>query len=557
MLRREFRQKVGGRLPDALAQAAGRRLELPGLHLRGDRPGLGEGGFAGLHGEYRLQGRGRPIPVVGRHLREHVAHEVHHAPLVLRPGKHRVHRGDESRAPVADHEAHALQTAFDHASYELLPAGSVLPHALRHADDLAVALRVDADGDEDADVLHASAPGALVPHAVHEHVRVFGFQWPGAPSVDVVIHALELVGKGLGWHPVTPQQFADVVDLTGAHSRQVHLHQRLLDAGLPPAVAFDDRGFEDRALEFRHPELEPARLCRERAFVVAGPVRLAPLLAFVSGGPGDLVGLGVEHGVEDLGHLLGDQPVEFGLEQVLVDLYDVAVGHGCASCFPIAILCLATENRTQDAGHARFNISTKNKTESAQEFGRYHCPSVRWISLSEISENCDKSRKPIKKEKRIAGKTPYYGASGVVDHVDGFTHEGDYLLLSEDGANLLARSMPIAYQISGRNWINNHAHVLRIENANLRQLVEIYLNSISLEPYITKGAQPKLTKQRMETIVVPVPSEDDLSRIVEMLTKFYALTTSLTDGLPAEIEARRKQYEYYRDRLLSFDELAV
>ena len=378
MLRREFRQKVGGRLPDALAQAAGRRLELPGLHLRGDRPGLGEGGFAGLHGEYRLQGRGRPIPVVGRHLREHVAHEVHHAPLVLRPGKHRVHRGDESRAPVADHEAHALQTAFDHASYELLPAGSVLPHALRHADDLAVALRVDADGDEDADVLHASAPGALVPHAVHEHVRVFGFQWPGAPSVDVVIHALELVGKGLGWHPVTPQQFADVVDLTGAHSRQVHLHQRLLDAGLPPAVAFDDRGFEDRALEFRHPELEPARLCRERAFVVAGPVRLAPLLAFVSGGPGDLVGLGVEHGVEDLGHLLGDQPVEFGFEQVLVDLYDVAVGHGCASCFPIAILCLATENRTQDAGHARFNISTKNKTESAQEFGRYldHAPGL-------------------------------------------------------------------------------------------------------------------------------------------------------------------------------------
>lgn len=185
------------------------------------------------------------------------------------------------------------------------------------------------------------------------------------------------------------------------------------------------------------------------------------------------------------------------------------------------------------------------------------CPSIRWIPLSEISENCDKSRKPIKKEKRIAGKTPYYGASGVVDYVDGFTHEGDYLLLSEDGANLLARSMPIAYQISGRNWINNHAHVLRIENANLRQLVEMYLNSISLEPYITKGAQPKLTKQRMETIAVPVPSEDYLSRIVEMLTKFYALTTSLTDGLPAEIEARRKQYEYYRDRLLSFAELAV
>ncbi len=102
--------------------------------------------------------------------------------------------------------------------------------------------------------------------------------------------------------------------LTGAHSRQVHLHQRLLDAGLPPAVAFDDRGFEDRALEFRHPELEPARLCRERAFVVAGPVRLAPLLAFVSGGPGDLVGLGVEHGVDGLLDLDSNQSIELGLE---------------------------------------------------------------------------------------------------------------------------------------------------------------------------------------------------------------------------------------------------
>ena len=77
---------------------------------------------------------------------------------------------------------------------------------------------------------------------------------------------------------------------------------------------------------------------REWASVVAGPVRLAPLLAFVSGGPGDLVGLGVEHRVEDLRHLLGDQPVEPGLEQVLVDLYDV-LGHGSVSWPPIAVLC--------------------------------------------------------------------------------------------------------------------------------------------------------------------------------------------------------------------------
>ena len=76
----------------------------------------------------------------------------------------------------------------------------------------------------------------------------------------------------------------------------------------------------------------------ELAFVVAGPVRLPSPAALVSGGPGDLVGLGVEHRVEDLRHLLGDQPVEPGLEQVLVDLYDV-LGHGSVSWLPIAVFC--------------------------------------------------------------------------------------------------------------------------------------------------------------------------------------------------------------------------
>ena len=139
-------------------------------------------------------------------------------------------------------------------------------------------------------------------------------------------------------HAVSPQQLADVVDLAGAHARQVHVDQGFLDALLAPPVAFDHRGLEQGALEFRHLQLEPAGLGGELAFVVAGPVRLPSHAALVSGGPGDLVGLGVEHRVEDLRHLLGDQPVEPGLEQVLVDLYDV-LGHGSVSWLPIAVFC--------------------------------------------------------------------------------------------------------------------------------------------------------------------------------------------------------------------------
>ena len=338
MVRGELRQEVGGGLADALAEAVRGRLELAFLHFARDRPCLGHGGFAVFLREDGLQGGGRPFPVTGRRLGEHVAHEVHHAPLVFRVRQHRVDRGDESGAPVADHQSDAPQPAFDHASEELLPAGRVLAHALVDRDDLAPALRADADGDEDAHVLHVPAPGSLVPHAVHEHVRVFGFQRPRAPLVDLPVDPFELVAQCLRGHAVSPQQLADVVDLAGAHARQVHVDQGFLDALLAPPVAFDHRGLEQGALEFRHLQLEPAGLGGELAFVVAGPVRLPSPAALVSGGPGDLVGLGVEHRVEDLRHLLGDQPVEPGLEQVLVDLYDV-LGHGSVSWLPIAVFC--------------------------------------------------------------------------------------------------------------------------------------------------------------------------------------------------------------------------
>ena len=130
-----------------------------------------------------------------------------------------------------------------------------------------------------------------MPHAVHEHVRVFGFQRPRAPLVDLPVDPFELVAQCLRGHAVSPQQLADVVDLAGAHARQVHVDQGFLDALLAPPVAFDHRGLEQGALEFRHLQLEPAGLGGELAFVVAGPVRLPPAVALVLGGVGDLVGL--------------------------------------------------------------------------------------------------------------------------------------------------------------------------------------------------------------------------------------------------------------------------
>ena len=181
--------------------------------------------------------------------------------------------------------------------------------------------------------------------------------------------------------------------------------------------------------------------------------------------------------------------------------------------------------------------------------------SIKTVALEEIAENCDSLRKPVSSGNREAGEYPYYGASGIVDYVSDYIFDGDYLLVSEDGANLLARSTPIAFSISGKNWVNNHAHVLRFETYATRRYVEFYLNSIDLSPWISGGAQPKLNQKNLNKINIPLPSLAEQERIVGILDRFDSLCNDISEGLPAEIEARQKQYEFYRDKLLSFEQL--
>ncbi|MBK7921372.1 MAG: restriction endonuclease subunit S [Veillonella sp.] len=113
----------------------------------------------------------------------------------------------------------------------------------------------------------------------------------------------------------------------------------------------------------------------------------------------------------------------------------------------------------------------------------------------------------------------------------------------------------MAFSITGKTWVNNHAHVLRFKEYATRRYVEMYLNSIDLSFYITGAAQPKLNQKNLNRIEIPLPSLEEQKRIVALLDRFDALCNDISTGLPAEIAARQKQYEYYRDRLLSFKEL--
>jgi len=123
---------------------------------------------------------------------------------------------------------------------------------------------------------------------------------------------------------------------------------------------------------------------------------------------------------------------------------------------------------------SELNIVFSNKEKSWEE-----------KTLNQISENLDNKRIPITKNVRSSGEYPYYGASGIVDYVGEYIFNDDLLLVSEDGANLLARTYPIAFPISGKSWVNNHAHVLKFKNIVTQNFVEYYVNSIKLNPFVS------------------------------------------------------------------------
>jgi type I restriction enzyme, S subunit len=144
-----------------------------------------------------------------------------------------------------------------------------------------------------------------------------------------------------------------------------------------------------------------------------------------------------------------------------------------------------------------------------------------WVRLGSYLENHDNLRIPISSDERKDrnGIFPYYGASGVIDYIDGFTHEGEFILLGEDGANLITRTKPIAFIANGKIWVNNHAHVLKTRGEFPNKFVVYYLNSISLNKYVSGSAQPKLNQKNMNTIPLPIPPLNEQKRIADKVER--------------------------------------
>ncbi|WP_237015013.1 restriction endonuclease subunit S [Helicobacter pylori] len=179
---------------------------------------------------------------------------------------------------------------------------------------------------------------------------------------------------------------------------------------------------------------------------------------------------------------------------------------------------------------------------------------VEFRKLGEVCEILDNRRIPIAKNKRNPGIYPYYGANGIQDYIDSYIFDGDFVLVGEDGSVINKDNTPVVNWASGKIWVNNRAHVLQTKNELKLKFLYFYLQTIDVS-YCVAGTPPKINQENLKKITIPIPPLEIQQEIVKILDQFSILTTDLLAGIPAEIEARKKQYEYYREKLLTFKPL--
>ena len=155
-----------------------------------------------------------------------------------------------------------------------------------------------------------------------------------------------------------------------------------------------------------------------------------------------------------------------------------------------------------------------------------------WARFYAITINRDSERKPISSSQRtgVAKIYDYYGASGKIDKIDKYIFNERLLLIGEDGANLVTRSKPIAFFAEGKYWVNNHAHCIDATDKFILEYLCFYINAISLEKYVTGSAQPKMTQDNMNSILIPLPPYREQKRISQQLNEVMSVVGCIENG---------------------------
>lgn len=171
--------------------------------------------------------------------------------------------------------------------------------------------------------------------------------------------------------------------------------------------------------------------------------------------------------------------------------------------------------------------------------------SMETYKLSDLCVILDAKRKPLSALQRAKkqGIYPYYGAQGIIDHLDDYLLDGEYLLVAEDGANLETRNQPIANIAKGKIWVNNHAHVLGSNGKCPLNLLGFILNNMNISPYVTGCAQPKLNQENLRNIEIELPSHiDSIASILSSLDRKIELNNKINADLEEMAQAIFKNW---------------
>ncbi|OQX75589.1 MAG: hypothetical protein B6D61_10110 [Bacteroidetes bacterium 4484_249] len=167
--------------------------------------------------------------------------------------------------------------------------------------------------------------------------------------------------------------------------------------------------------------------------------------------------------------------------------------------------------------------------------------------LGQVADNYDNIRVPLSAKQRETIKKvyPYYGAQNIIDYVDDYIFDGEYILVAEDGENLKSQNNNVCNLVNGKFWVNNHAHIIKAKNDFNTKYLYYYLNLVNFKPFITGSAQPKLTKDNLNLIPLQLPDLPTQKAIAKVLSDLDA-KIELNNKINQELEAMAKTlYDYW------------
>ncbi len=139
--------------------------------------------------------------------------------------------------------------------------------------------------------------------------------------------------------------------------------------------------------------------------------------------------------------------------------------------------------------------------------------------IGELTINLDHKRIPLSKRERAKrpGPYPYYGATGIMDYIDDFLFDGLHLLIAEDGSVERPDGKPFVQLVTGKFWVNNHAHVLQGYTETDTRYLYYALSQVQIRPYLTGSVQPKLNQRNLNRILIPWPPKTERWAITHIL----------------------------------------